>query len=201
MSDVKPDWSKAPEWANYWAADADGEAFWYDTRPSLEDTIWVDDGLHRSFAGYFGGSFDYRMVHRKPVSVNVEVTLTKPVEEVSIDYKLPENIFGYTAEGFSSDPSKPEKSSAASILEAGLGHMKDRAATYDAEGGERSMAKTVECFNALTGRDLTETEGWLMMVCLKLARANQGGFRMDSFEDGAAYIALMGESAALQQED
>ena len=96
---------------------------------------------------------------------------------------------------------KPEQPSAASILEAGLGHMKDRAATYDAEGGERSMAKTVECFNALTGRDLTETEGWLMMVCLKLARANQGGFRMDSFEDGAAYIALMGESAALQQED
>jgi transcription elongation factor Elf1 len=30
----QPDWSKAPEWAKWWAVDADGEAFWYELEPS-----------------------------------------------------------------------------------------------------------------------------------------------------------------------
>jgi len=38
--------------------------------------------------------------------------------------------------------------------------MLERGRTYDEEGGERSMGKTVAAFNAITGRDLTEAEGW-----------------------------------------
>lgn len=84
------------------------------------------------------------------------------------------------------------------ILQAAAGHMKDRAATYDKPEGERSMGATVEAFKAVTGDGLMNTEerGWLFMVLLKAVRSQQGGLRMDSYEDGAAYFALTGEAAA-----
>lgn len=91
----------------------------------------------------------------------------------------------------------PERTiTAPDILRAGIAHMEDRAATYDQPRGERSMQKTVGAFNALTGAAITEEQGWLFMVCLKAARTQQGGFRADNFEDGAAYFGLMGEAAA-----
>lgn len=85
---------------------------------------------------------------------------------------------------------------AAGFLEAALGHMEDRASTYDAEGGERSMGKTVSAFNAISGHELSEEQGWLFMVLLKAVRTQQGGFRADNYEDGAAYFGLQGEAAA-----
>lgn len=78
------------------------------------------------------------------------------------------------------------------FLKAGIKHMEDRAATYDAEG-ERSMAKTVAMFNAATGHSVSEEQGWLFMICLKAVRTQQGEFRADNYEDGAAYFGLMGE--------
>lgn len=82
------------------------------------------------------------------------------------------------------------------ILQAAAGHMQDRAATYDKPEGERSMGATVEAFKAVTGHQLTEEQGWLFMALLKAVRSQQGSLRMDSYEDGAAYFALAGESAA-----
>lgn len=82
------------------------------------------------------------------------------------------------------------------ILTAALGHMQDRAASYDKPEGERSMPATVAAFNALTGHNLTAEQGWLFMTVLKLCRTQQGGHRPDNYEDGAAYFALMGEQAA-----
>lgn len=84
------------------------------------------------------------------------------------------------------------------ILKAAAGHMQDRAATYDKPEGERSMGATVEAFKAVTGdgRMDTEERGWLFMVLLKAVRSQQGGLRMDSYEDGAAYFSLAGEAAA-----
>ena len=81
------------------------------------------------------------------------------------------------------------------ILKKSAQHMLDRAATYDKPEGERSMAKTVQAFNAITGRDITTAEGWLMMAVLKQVRAfqNPGKPHVDSLEDGPAYLALMGE--------
>lgn len=85
------------------------------------------------------------------------------------------------------------------ILEAAAGHLKDRAATYDNTGeGERSMARTIATYNALTNSSMTVEQGWLFMVCLKMVRTQQGGYRGDNYEDGAAYFALAGEEAALQ---
>lgn len=69
----------------------------------------------------------------------------------------------------------------------------DRAAERDTEA-ERSMKSTVNAFNAMFGKDLTETEGWQFMVLLKMSRAKQGKFRDDDYIDGAAYFALAGES-------
>lgn len=84
---------------------------------------------------------------------------------------------------------------ATDILEKAAQHMRDRAATYDKPEGERSMGKTVAAFNAITGRNLTMAEGWLMMAVLKQVRVFQAPEKahVDSLEDGPAYLALMAE--------
>ena len=83
------------------------------------------------------------------------------------------------------------------ILEQAAQHMKDRASTYDSPQGERSIGATVEAFKAITGDGLMNTEerGWLFMLLLKAVRSQQGEYRADSYEDGAAYFALAGEAA------
>ena len=85
---------------------------------------------------------------------------------------------------------------AASFLRAGLRHMEDRAVTYDRPDGERSMGAAVSAFEAGSGVRLTEEQGWLFMALLKAVRSQQGAYRADSYEDGAAYFALAGEAAA-----
>ena len=89
---------------------------------------------------------------------------------------------------------------AAGILKTAIGHMEERAVTYDKPSGERSMGKTVAMFNALTDHGLSEEQGWLFMVCLKMVRSQQGRYRADSYEDGAAFFALAGENAAQERE-
>lgn len=72
-----------------------------------------------------------------------------------------------------------------------------RGKQYDAgQQRERSMAKTIAAFNALTGRDLTEAEGWLLMSLLKRARqyAVRGRFHFDSALDAVSYAALEAEA-------
>ncbi len=87
------------------------------------------------------------------------------------------------------------------ILLAGIGHMQDRAATYDKPEGERSMVATVAAFNAVTGdgRMDTEERGWLFQLLLKAVRSQQGGFKLDNYEDGAAYFGLAGEAASKER--
>jgi hypothetical protein len=81
------------------------------------------------------------------------------------------------------------------FLEKALGHMLDRAATYDQPEGERSMGKTVLAFNIITGQDLTESEGWLLLQILKDVRDRQREEpHMDSLEDCIAYAALKAEA-------
>ena len=81
------------------------------------------------------------------------------------------------------------------FLQAGINHMKDRAATYDNPEGERSMGATVAAFNAVTGHSLSETDGWIFMCLLKIVRSRQGAYRSDNFEDLASYAGLAGEAA------
>lgn len=75
--------------------------------------------------------------------------------------------------------------------------MEERGKTYDAPAGERSMARTVQAFNAITSNDLTEAEGWLLMQLLKDVRQWQRpGFHQDSADDCVAYAALKAEALA-----
>ena len=75
--------------------------------------------------------------------------------------------------------------------------MEERGKQYDQPGGERSMGKTVAMFNACTGRDLSEADGWLLMECLKNVRQWQRpAFHQDSADDGVAYSALKAEALA-----
>ncbi len=80
-------------------------------------------------------------------------------------------------------------------------HMEDRAATYDTPEGERSMAATVEAFNAIARCDLSEADGWMFMALLKMVRLSQRiKYHADSAEDLVAYAALMGEAKSQQSE-
>lgn len=85
---------------------------------------------------------------------------------------------------------------ATDFLEKARAEMKDREKTYDSASGERSMRATVAMFNAMTGFEITEEQGWKFMVCLKLVRSEQGDFRDDNFVDGVAYFGLAGETAS-----
>lgn len=87
--------------------------------------------------------------------------------------------------------------SAVNILEKAASHLKDRAATYDKPEGERSIGAAVDAFTAITGDgEMNSGErGWLFMAILKMVRSQQGNYRVDNYEDLAAYGALMGEAA------
>lgn len=95
--------------------------------------------------------------------------------------------------------SQTTPSTAPEFLAQAKKHMQDRASTYDKPEGERSMANTVAAFNTITGKDLSEQDGWLFMALLKMVRANQGNFKSDNYEDLVAYAALLGEAAVKAQ--
>lgn len=39
-----PDWSKAPEWANWCAQDENGDVWWYQNNPCAGVCVWVYEG-------------------------------------------------------------------------------------------------------------------------------------------------------------
>lgn len=91
---------------------------------------------------------------------------------------------------------------AADFLRKAAEHMADRARTYDKPTGERSMGRTVGAFNAITGKDLTETEGWMLLMLLKAVRLQQrASYHADSAEDLVAYAALVGEARSNELTD
>lgn len=81
----------------------------------------------------------------------------------------------------------------ADILRTAVRTIEARGALRDT-GQERSMARTVAAFNALTGHDLSEVDGWTFMVLLKLAR-EQSAHDADNWIDAAGYVGLAGEAA------
>jgi len=81
---------------------------------------------------------------------------------------------------------------ASEILLAAESALKDRAALRD-QDRERSMKRTVEIFNAISHLRLTELDGWMFMVALKIGRSCQGVHHPDDFIDLAGYAALAGE--------
>jgi len=91
--------------------------------------------------------------------------------------------------------------SAAGLLHKAAALIGDRGAERDHEDGERSMARCVSAFNAMTGHKLSEEDGWLFMQYLKQARAKGGAFKQDDYEDNIAYAALQAECAIKENTD
>ena len=93
------------------------------------------------------------------------------------------------------ETAKVPEPKAAELLGRAAAHMHDRASTYDEPESERSMGKIVTAFNAITGRDLTESEGWMFMQQVKLVRLfTRSDYHADSAEDNIAYAALLAEA-------
>ena len=94
------------------------------------------------------------------------------------------------------EPMFSDKVRADECLKNAAGHLSNRASTYDSAEGERSMSRTVSTFYALTDVFMTEEQGWMFMAALKMVRSQQGNFKLDNYEDGAAYFALAAEAAS-----
>ena len=91
------------------------------------------------------------------------------------------------------------KTTAPQLLNKAAAIMEQRASTYDKPEGERSMGATVKAFNIIAGRDLTESEGWLLLQILKDVRDRQRKEpHVDSLEDGIAYSALKAEARLME---
>ena len=69
--------------------------------------------------------------------------------------------------------------------------LKERGRERDVEK-ERSMARIVSVYNALTGQSMSVEDGWKFMAILKLVRI-QIKPHEDGFLDALSYIALWGE--------
>ena len=81
------------------------------------------------------------------------------------------------------------------LLNKAASIMEERGKQYDKPEGERSMGKCVAAFNIITGHDLSESEGWLLLQVLKDVRLwQQPGYHQDSAEDCIAYAALKAEA-------
>lgn len=44
---MKPDWSKAPEWANFLVMDKDGTWVWFENKPESRGQDWAGDGSYQ----------------------------------------------------------------------------------------------------------------------------------------------------------
>ena len=92
---------------------------------------------------------------------------------------------------------------ATEFLQAAIDTQAERGKQYDSPEGERSMGRTVQAFNAVTGRDLTEAEGWLLLQVLKDVRQwqNPDKYHHDSALDGVAYASLKAEALSAAAKD
>ena len=91
---------------------------------------------------------------------------------------------------------------ASELLAVAAKTLGERGADYDPTkaAGERSMPAVVPIFKELSGKELTEQEGWLFMVAMKLARIKTSPAKLDSHVDLIAYVSLYSESVLASHE-
>lgn len=92
--------------------------------------------------------------------------------------------------------SKPK---AVKLLEASATTLIRCGKKYDSTGNnsERVMDRIVNMFNAATGHELSEAQGNIFMVCLKVVRSETSTYHDDDhYVDGINYFAMAGESAS-----
>lgn len=89
------------------------------------------------------------------------------------------------------------KGTAGALTKAAVEVMAQRGEQYDVDSGtnERSMARIVAAYNAIADADMSEAQGHLFMVVLKLVRAELSrGYDADHYIDGINYLAMYGEA-------
>lgn len=87
------------------------------------------------------------------------------------------------------------KKAASNMLRSAADLIEQRGAQRDRPGGEKTMAATINAFNAIYGTSLTEVQGWHLMELLKMVRSAYGVYVEDDYLDKIAYAALAGEAA------
>ena len=87
------------------------------------------------------------------------------------------------------------------FLRNGADVLAERGKEYDKPEGERSMQRCVSAFEVITGKRITEAEGWLFMQILKDVRQwqNPGRYHEDSAVDCVNYAALKAEALSEQR--
>lgn len=96
-----------------------------------------------------------------------------------------------------------KEKTACDFLSTALYLLEERGKDYDQAQGERSMGRTVNAFNSITGKALTEAEGWLLLQLLKDVRQWQNPYKYhaDSAEDCISYAALKAEALSKTKEE
>lgn len=89
------------------------------------------------------------------------------------------------------------------FLRNGADVLAERGKEYDKPEGERSMQRCVSAFEIITGKRITEAEGWLFMQILKDVRQWQkpDRYHEDSAVDCVNYAALKAEALSEQESE
>lgn len=97
-----------------------------------------------------------------------------------------------------------EKPKAVELLETSAATLIRCGKKYDGTGNnsERVMDRIVDMFNAATGHELSEAQGNIFMVCLKVVRSETSTYHDDDhYIDGVNYFAMAGEAASEAADD
>lgn len=81
------------------------------------------------------------------------------------------------------------------ILTEARSTLAQRSPDYDKQG-DRYMAHAVEVFNTIKQWEpgqLSERDGWMFMLCVKIARSQVNPTKLDNYVDASVYAALLGE--------
>lgn len=107
----------------------------------------------------------------------------------------------YEQKGRKDDSTKPK---AVELLETSAATLIRCGKKYDSTGNnsERVMDRIVDMFNAATGHKLSEAQGNIFMVCLKVVRSETSTYHDDDhYIDGVNYFAMAGEAASEAADD
>ncbi|MGP5174409.1 DUF6378 domain-containing protein [Psychrobacter immobilis] len=111
------------------------------------------------------------------------------------------NCFMPKEQGRKDDSAKPK---AVELLETSAATLIRCGKKYDSTGNnsERVMDRIVDMFNAATGHKLSEAQGNIFMVCLKVVRSETSAYHDDDhYIDGVNYFAMAGEAASEANND
>lgn len=95
----EPDWSSAPDWAQFWAVDADGMCYWYAQEPHPQEKVWSYSAPDKFKIGgfvYLPPHLDWKtMLRQRPEAQPTTDQLTQAyqaVEGLHGGWVLPETL-------------------------------------------------------------------------------------------------------------